>query len=382
MGSFSSVVDVEKIIEQFAISGVLQLVEPVAQGRLNDTWMSSWIFDGRVSRYVHQGVNASVFPHPEVIMESIERVGAHLRALGADYPFQTLETVRTRDGRGWLHASGQRTLWRTYRYIENSVTYDATRDRGIAGEAGWAIGMFLRALDSMPTKGLQAAIPGFQNIVGRYEALEDAKRRDLVGRVKSVQELLAEASAGLPLAQKVSRIMNNPAYQRMTHADTKLNNVLFDRDTHGAICMIDLDTVMVGSPLYDFGDFIRMICITSSEDELGAMGRESVDMDLLAAAAQGFWRGIGASYLHDEERAVLADMPAVLSHTLGVRFLTDYLNGDVYFPVDSPEQNRVRAVGQFAVAASFLSGKRDIEETIERARESAFSAWSNTGCIV
>jgi hypothetical protein len=146
--------------------------------------------------------------------------------------------------------------------------------------------------------------------------------------------------------------------------------------------MIDLDTVMVGSPLYDFGDFIRMICITSSEDELGAMGRESVDMDLLAAAAQGFWRGIGASYLHDEERAVLADMPAVLSHTLGVRFLTDYLNGDVYFPVDSPEQNRVRAVGQFAVAASFLSGKRDIEETIERARESAFSAWSNTGCIV
>jgi Ser/Thr protein kinase RdoA (MazF antagonist) len=339
------------ILTQFEIAGALHSVEELKRGHINRTFIGTWDVGGRRRRYIHQSVNHRVFTDIDALMGNLEVVTDALQkdlVTRQQIPGETtLTLIRTTSGASYLRdETGE--FWRSFEYIEHTTSYDVCPSPEVAHEAAAILGRFQRALSPVPANTLKDTIPYFHHGSRRYDAFERAVQADKEKRVKDARGEIDFAQSRRELGGAlISALEKGILPTRVSHNDMKLNNVLFDAAGERAICLLDLDTCMAGTPLFDFGDLVRNTAVPCAEDEQD-FSKVVVDMDLYAAICDGYLSEVGGMLTH-EERSLLSVAPRVLALILGVRFLTDYLEGDHYFRIHRPRHNLERARTQFEI---------------------------------
>ncbi len=343
------------ISRQFSIYGDLLHAEPCKIGHINETYIASYNQGGIQVRYVHQCINTNVFRNPDAVMDNFVRVTGHQRQklikTGArDASRRTLTVVPTRDGRPY-YRNGNGECWRTLVFVEGVRTYEAVETPIQAYEAGRAFGEFQHLLVDLPGKRLAETIPHFHNTRKRFEALQAAVASDRANRARDARREIEFAMRQEGIVDVIlNALAKKKIPERITHNDTKFNNVMLDVVTGRAMCVVDLDTVMPGSALYDFGDMVRTTTSPTLEDELD-LAKVRMRMPMFKSLARGYLEGAG-EFLTKNERALIAFSGKLITYTIGIRFLTDYLGGDTYFRVHRPHHNLDRARTQFKLVQS------------------------------
>lgn len=358
------------VAEAFAIPGRWLDSTPLRTGWINETLVAAFDEGGRRVRYVQQRINRTVFPDPERVMENVARVSAHVvarleREGAPERERRALQLVPARDGAPcWRDPAGE--TWRTWRYVEGASSRDVVRTAAEAGAAAEAFARFQAQVADLAGPRLHETIPGYQDARLRFEQLLAAARADTAGRLAGCRAELAFVTAREPIVDRLNDLRAAGTLpERITHGDTKINNVLLDDRTGEALCVIDLDTVMPGFAVYDFGDLARTAATRAAEDERD-LARVRVDAELFAAIAAGWLRGAGGS-LAPAERAELVFAARLLPLVIGMRFLADHMGGDRYFRCDRPGHNLDRARAQLALAADFERRAGELEERIDAA---------------
>ncbi len=333
----------------FEVEGRFRSAEPYGSGHIHDTFCVTFDDDDREVRIILQRINKAIFKDPVAVMENIARVTDHLRsrlAREGDAGRRVLQLISTRAGASW-HVDADGRYWRAYRFIEQAHTFDSVHSPRQAWEAAKAFGEFQRLLADFPAPRLHESISDFHNTAKRFSALERAVSADAAGRCEAAQSEIVFAMARNTLARA---LLDAGLPERVTHNDTKLNNVLLDDATGEGICVIDLDTVMPGLAAYDFGDMVRTMTCPAAEDEHD-LSRVAMDFELFDAVLRGYLEGAG-SFLTTPECASLIAGAKVIVFEQGIRFLADYLGGDTYYKVSRPEQNLDRCRTQFKLLES------------------------------
>lgn len=346
----SSLLDVPSAaIRQFAITGELAEVHAHQRGHIHDTFISTWRqADGSERRYLHQRMNDRVFQDIPALMHNIERVTSFLKHSPEQDGLETLELVPTRGGETFLATT--QGPWRTYNFIDGSISHDHSENPDQAYRAARAFGGFQRRLLGLDASELVMTIPRFFSSPYRLEQLDEARRANSCGRVAEAAEELSFVEQRRSLVPVIAAALREGRFpSRVVHGDTKLNNVLFDAASGEARCVVDLDTCMPGYSLYDFGDLVRFTAATSDEDERD-LDRAGMDLELYEALVQGYLEGT-AGFLTCEERELMPLSARLVTLTIGMRFLADHLAGDVYFKISRPGHNLDRARVQFAMVA-------------------------------
>jgi len=338
---------ISAILRQFILEeecAEISAPEEITTGHINRTYLLEARGTGKgnlLRRYILQNINTFVFAKPVELMENIVGVSRFLRGRGG----AALTVYPARDGKPYFidEAGG---YWRCYNYVENSYSLQAAGSTRDAYRAAKAFGEFQRMLDGFPIARLHETIPDFHNTDKRYEALEAAIAENRAGRKEEVAAEIAFARTRRPDCSLLDPLVKTGKIPvRVTHNDTKLNNVLFDKDTHEALCVVDLDTIMPGLSLYDYGDSLRFLGNTAREDERD-LGLVQFSMPLFEAYTRGYLEACRAALTPDEIR-MLPFSVKLMTYECGMRFLTDYLNGDVYFRVRKPDDNLARCRTQF-----------------------------------
>lgn len=343
-----TVEEVRELAAKFAPEGKVGTPEPFGGGHINDTYLFCRECECG-AQYVLQRINKMAFPDPEAVMDNMLRVTEYLRqkiiARGGDPVRETLKLLKTTDGQFFaIDRNGD--YWRSYSFVADSVSYDRCEDEHIFCESGHAFGRFLSMLDGFDAASLHETIVQFHDTPKRFRDFHAAVENDKAGRADGVRDLIALALSYEPFADTLtSALARGDLPLRVTHNDTKLNNVLIDENTGRAVCVIDLDTVMPGLCAYDFGDAIRYGASTAAEDEPD-LSKVHLSMPLYRAYAQGYLSEVG-DVLTMREVDSLPVGAKMMALEIAIRFLGDYLNGDIYFKTDYPEHNLVRARAQF-----------------------------------
>ena len=343
------------ISRQFQIHGEILHAEPCKVGHINETYTATYDQGGTKVRYIHQRINHDVFKDPAGVMDNLLRVTTHLReklaAKGTkNLTRRALTVVPTRDGRSF-YKTGTGQYWRTFVFIEGVRTFEAVESPAQAFQAGKAFGEFQSLLVDLPGGRLVETIPHFHNTRKRFDALVAAIAADKANRAASAKAEIAWALQQEPMVDTVlTALAKKRIPERVTHNDTKFNNVMLDVESGEAMCVVDLDTVMPGSPLYDFGDMIRTTTSPTLEDELD-LAKVRMCLPMFKGLARGYLEAAGG-FLTKNERALIAFSGRLITYTIGLRFLTDYLHGDVYFRVHRPQHNLDRARTQFRLVES------------------------------
>ncbi|HEU5351761.1 MAG TPA: aminoglycoside phosphotransferase family protein [Terracidiphilus sp.] len=356
----------EAVARRFAIDGELIRAEPYGSGHIHDTFCAEFAGGGTIpaarQRAIVQRMNEQIFRDLPGLMENIERVTKHVSAKVADEPDgerRALNLIPTREGGTWLRdeAGG---AWRAYRMIERARTVDAVSRPGEAFEAGKAFGNFQRLLADLPAPRLHETIPDFHHTPKRFRALERAIGQDAAGRAST-----AAAEIGFALAQEpMTRVLLEAGLpERVTHNDTKINNVMLDNASGEGLCVIDLDTAMPGLAPYDFGDMVRTATCRAAEDERD-LSRVGMEFALYEALLRGYLSAT-REFLTEEERELLAFSGRLITFEIGIRFLTDFLQGDRYFKVHREGQNLDRCRTQFALARSIAAQEERMNRLAE-----------------
>ena len=354
-----------EVAEAFDLPGRWLASRPYGSGWINDTLLVDREEGGRRTRWIQQRINAQVFREPERVMENVARVTAHQRTVLAregvpDAERHALRLVPARDGRiAFVDADG--AWWRTFHFIEGASSRDAVGSALEARSAAEAFGRFLAQLADLPGPRLHETIPNFHNARARFDQLLDAAQADEHGRLAACRRDFEFVLARQPMIAR-SEALRAALPERVTHNDTKINNVLLDDATSAGVCVIDLDTVMPGLSLYDFGDLARRAASPVAEDERD-LAKVRVDPRLFDALVEGYVRGAGATLLA-EERAELVFASELMTLLLGMRFLADHLAGDRYFRIRRPGQNLDLARTQLALLADFERQQRELEAII------------------
>jgi aminoglycoside phosphotransferase (APT) family kinase protein len=344
------------VAEAFDVPGRWIASRPYGSGWINETLLTEFEANGRRVRVIQQRLNTRVFLDPAGVMANVERVTAHQHRLLAargtpDADRRALALVPARDGRThWIDADGD--WWRTFRFIEGASSRDEVGSPAIAGAAAEAFGRFLADLADLPGPRLAETIPGFHDARARFEQLRAAAAADTQGRRAGCARELDFVFAHEALVARIERLLADGALpERAVHNDTKINNVLIDDATGEGLCVIDLDTVMPGNALYDFGDLARRAATPAAEDEPD-LDRVRVEPAYFEALVTGWLRGAG-SVLAPAERTELVFAAELMTLVIGMRFLADHLAGDVYFRIQRPGQNLALARTQLALLADF-----------------------------
>ena len=339
--------ELKRIGAQFMLSGEFCSYVQMTNGNINATYKVFYKDGEKAHSYIFQRINQNVFKKPIEIMENIARVTTHVLSKGG----KSLHFYDTADGKNYLFDQDG-GFWRVTDFIE-SVTFNSCEDVETIRNVGMAFGEFQMQLADFDGSVLYETIPDFHNTRKRYEHMQAVVAADPVGRVASVQIELATLKELQKQACELSdRYAKGEFPIRVTHNDTKANNVLFDKDTLRPLVVIDLDTVMPGMAMYDFGDAVRFICNTAEEDAAD-LTKVSFDVDKFRAFAKGYIGQVKNALTQDElDCLVLGAFSATIE--LAVRFLDDYMNGDTYFKVLFADHNLVRARCQLTLALDIL----------------------------
>ncbi len=336
----SKEVKLSDVIKEFDLDASLS---SYGNGHINDTYLI------QPNKYILQRINTAIFKNPDTLMENIMNVTEFLKnritSEGGDPDRETLSVVKTRDGKNF-YKYDENNCFRVYKFITDTIPIETADKPEQLYNAARGFAKFQKRLSDFPADTLYETIENFHNTPVRYNNLLEAIENDVMGRAKNVKEEIDFALAQKEwIGQVIDGLADGSIPLRVTHNDTKINNVLFDKDTEEAVCVIDLDTVMPGSLLYDFGDALRIGAATAPEDETD-LSKLWFDLDYFKAFSKGFAEEIGDS-LTEKEIELLPLSAKLLTYECGIRFLTDYLNGDTYFKIHRPNHNLDRARTQF-----------------------------------
>ncbi len=337
------------VVRAFSLEGEFRKADRYGSGHIHDTYCVSFDHGGREERIILQRINTAIFKNPIAVLENIERVTNHLRSkLGGepDSDRRVLRIVPTREGTAW-YVDGSNHYWRAYHYIADACTDDTVISTQQAFEAAKAFGQFQRQLADLPDPRLHESIPDFHNTPKRFATFEHSVETNTAGRVSYAQTEIAFAKSRGTIARA---LVDAKLPERVTHNDTKFNNVLLDDATGKGICVIDLDTVMPGLAAYDFGDMVRTMTCAAAEDETD-LSQVSMQFPLFEAVLRGYLEG-AAAFLTMPERESLITGAKVIVFEQGIRFLADFLSGDVYYKISKPMQNLDRCRTQFKLLES------------------------------
>jgi hypothetical protein len=349
---------------KFDIAGRFLDGKLLTAGHINDTYVASYEVDGSVKKYVHQRINERVFRDPESLMVNMSRVLDHLtsRWEGAPAP-RPLHLIRTRDGNVFCRdeAGG---FWRTYSHIDGVVHKTATT-ASQAEAVAWAFGMFQRDLVDFPSPDLSETIPDFHDTPKRFAVFESACASDPQGRAAACKREIDFALARKSEVGVIQDLMLAELLpKRIVHNDAKIGNVVFDSGSDAPLAILDLDTVMTGSLLHDFGDLVRTMVCGAEEDEK-LLELVSIRESYFEAVVRGYFSAL-RGMLSDAEKAHMVFSGKLISFELGLRFLTDYLLGDVYFKIDRPNHNLDRCRTQFRLVQSLEEHRAALDVVVAR----------------
>ena len=355
-----------KVAENFKIEGKVISAEPYGSGHINDTRLV--ITDKK--RYILQRINKNVFKDPATLMDNFVAVTAYLaekiEAAGGDVMRETLNVIRTKDGeKFYLDSEGQ--YWRMLVFVEDSVSYDKVERPEQFYDSAVAFGNFQYMLREYPADTLVETIVNFHNTPDRLRQLREAAEKNVVNRLSEVEAEIEFANSREEFIGMFERAHKEGKLPlRVTHNDTKLNNILFDAASGKALCIIDLDTIMPGYAVNDFGDSIRFGATTALEDEAD-LTKVNFDISLYELYVKGFVEGAKGG-LTDFELDMLPYGAMMMTLECGMRFLADYLSGDTYFRTHRPGQNLDRARNQFKLVADMEKALPEMKAIVDKYR--------------
>jgi len=388
--------DLEFIARQFRTPGEPIRIDPVPVGHINDTFVVAtgspaapgWGIPGTTpegggegpqtrpialgnpaTRYILQRINQIVFTRPVEVMANVVRITEHIRAkLEAADPVpaaRQLAVIPATDDRAYYQdAAGN--VWRMYNFIENAVTYDTLASPALAREAARMFGWFQKMLIDLPGPPLHETIVGFHNTPRRLERFQEVVRADAVNRAKDAKHEIDFVFENAEICHVLYDLVRRGEVPiRIAHNDAKINNVMFDTTTNRGVCVIDLDTVMPGLAAYDFGDLVRTAACSAAEDERD-LSQVTIDLTLFDALAQGFAAETGP-FLTPAEKRHLAFGGKLITFEQMIRFLTDYLAGDVYYKVHRDGHNLDRTRTQMKLVQSMIEQEEALNRLVERA---------------
>ncbi len=355
------------VVRRFRAWGDFAGALPYGSGHIHDTYKVTFSMADAPVHYLLQRINQKVFRNPAVVMENILRVTDHVRARLAasgagDVTRHSLSVVLTRGDAKPCCQDGDGNWWRMYLFIEGARTYDTIQSAGQAGEAARAYARFQNLLADLPPPRLHETLPNFHNTPVRLTALRAAVEADICNRAAEVRREIGFVENRAALCGRLlERNARGEIPERITHNDTKINNVMLDDITGEGVCVIDLDTVMPGLALYDFGDMVRSATASAAEDERDP-GKVRMRIGMFEALARGYLSE--AAFLNTAEREELVFSGRLMTLMLGMRFLTDYLQGDVYFKTHRPGQNLDRCRMQFQMVTSMEEQAEAMERIV------------------
>lgn len=335
---------------------------PCGSGHINDTYRVEFDQGGARVRYIVQRINHHIFKDPPALMENVRRVTAHLgrkSAAAFDSSRRVLTLIAARDGQPY-YCDAQRNYWRVYVFIERARTFDNVENPRQAFEAAKAFGQFQKLLADLPAPRLHDTIPDFHHTPKRFAALEKAVEADAVNRAQLAKPELAFA---LQRKSAASILLGARLPERVTHNDTKFNNVMLDDATGEGICVIDLDTVMPGLAPCDFGDMVRTTTSPAQEDERD-LSKVKMQFPMFEALARGYLAA-AAEFLTPAEKKLLPFSGKLITLEIGLRFLTDFLAGDTYFKVHREGHNLDRCRTQFKLVESIEQQEAAMNKLVE-----------------
>ena len=354
--------DVDVIARQFQVEADFVSATPHGSGHINDSYCVNFRKAGAPVRYILQRINNTIFKNPITLMENIQRVTSHLAAKVSaerDRTRLVLTLIPAHDGRTW-YVDADGSYWRTYQFIENAHTYDAVESTEQAFQAAKAFGQFQKLLVDLPAPRLHDTIKDFHHTPKRFMALEQAIASDVAGRAILAKREIEFAFAHRSIA---SVLFDANLPERITHNDTKFNNVMLADVTGEAICVIDLDTVMPGLALHDFGDMVRTATSPAKEDEQD-LSKVTMQFSMFEAIVRGYLASAG-DFLTKAERQHLVVSGKLMTFEQGVRFLTDYLQGDPYYKVSRDEHNLDRCRTQFKLLESIEQQEERMDRLVQ-----------------
>jgi len=357
--------EIKHILPVFQFEGTYVDAVELHSGNINTTYHLKYSHHGVLNHYILQAVNTYVFRDPYSVMENIEKITCHLRrkfvAMGEDPKRRVLEIIHTTTGSTLFKHKDN--YWRAYRYIENATAYDTIIRPRQFEEAGHAFGQFQRLLCDFPVEQLHTTIPNFHNTTRRFYDFVRAVSEDKAGRVRELEPEIEFMFDHRKMMNSIVRELDNKTLpMRVTHNDTKINNVMIDNETDRALCVIDLDTVMPGSALYDYGDAIRFGASTAAEDEED-LSKIGLDMEKFVLFTRGFLAEVNG-FLTPHEIEMLPVGMRVITCELAMRFLTDYIDGDLYFKVKAPKHNLIRAHAQMQLLRDMEKKANEVQDFI------------------
>jgi aminoglycoside phosphotransferase (APT) family kinase protein len=359
----------QEISRKFQIYGEILHAETLKIGHINETYTATYDQGGTRVRYIHQKVNKQVFKNPTAVMKNVMRVTTHIRKKQEarnlrDVTRRSLIVIPTRDGNSFFE-NGDSGVWRTFVFVEGVETFEAVQTPDQAYQAGRAFGEFQHLLVDLPGERLFETIPAFHDTRKRFTALQKAIEDDRFNRAKEARPEIEFALEQEPVVDVILRAMaKGKIPERITHNDTKFNNVMLDVLTGEAMCVVDLDTVMPGCALYDFGDMVRTTTSPTLEDEPD-LSKVKMQMPMFKKLAQGYLSTAG-QFLTKAEKSYIAFSGKLIAFEIGIRFLTDYLSGDTYFRIHRAAHNLDRCRTQFKLVESIERQEEAMQKFVDR----------------
>ncbi|MBQ5900724.1 MAG: phosphotransferase [Clostridia bacterium] len=368
MGANKKVVNVAEAINAFDYWGTLVDFRPYGNGHINDTFLVRFRHEGKIRKYILQRINKDVFKKPEEVMANMIGVTSSLRKKikerGGDPERETINVIKTKDGKGH-HIDGYGEYWRSLVYVGDTVSLDLPEDNNDFYQSAVAFGSFQHDLGDYPAETLFETIKDFHNTPVRYQNFLKSVEKNASGRANNA---LAEIEFVKQRKDFVSVLEDAHARgelpKRVTHNDTKINNVLLDIDTREPVCVVDLDTIMPGYSVNDFGDSIRFGASTAAEDEKD-LSKVHFDINLFETYTRGFLKGCGGT-LKESEIMLLPEGAKMMTLECGMRFLADYIDGDTYFKTAYPDHNLVRCRTQFKLVEEMEDKWEEMKRIVEK----------------
>lgn len=341
----------EEIVEKFNIPGELIEIEQITTGNIHKTYVATYRENEEKKKYLIQQINNYVFKNPYDVMNNIDGITSHLQKeldKNGDTEHKVLKVIKTVDNENMVvykNKEGQEEFYRVYNFIDNAICYDTAESPEVVRTAGKAFGNFQKLLKDYPIETLAETIVDFHHTKNRFTGFEKDVERDEANRVKLVNkeiEFILKRKDFCNII--VDKLENKEIPYRVTHNDTKVNNVMINKQTGDFLAVVDLDTVMPGSGLYDYGDGVRSAASNAAEDETD-LNKVFIKKDLFEAYTDGYLSEL-APYMTEEEARLMGESIRLLTLELGIRFLGDYINGDKYFKCNYKSHNLDRAKNQ------------------------------------